>query len=118
MARDDGFERVHQQGFLGAAAAHLLAAAQFEIAADIEAARHAMQMGRAHQVRLQARKLAFALVGKAPDQSLGHQKAEHRIAQKLELLVVARVARRPVRISLASELWVSARRSNSALENW
>ena len=45
-------------------------------------------MGRAHQVGLEPRKFALARLGKTPDQGLGNQEPEHRIAQELELLVV------------------------------
>ena len=53
--RDQRFERIHQQGLLGPAAAHLLAAPQLQMAADIEAPRHAVQVGGAHQMRLESR---------------------------------------------------------------
>jgi hypothetical protein len=41
---------IHQQRFLVAAAAHFLAAAQLEIAAEVEPPCYAMEVGGAHQV--------------------------------------------------------------------
>ena len=115
--RDDRFQRVHQQRLLAAAAAHLLAAAQFQVAAQFQAPRHAMQMRGAHQARLQHRKLAFLGQRKAAEQYVAHHQPQDGIAQEFQLLVVDQAAPAPFRVSQASELWVSARRSNSWLVN-
>ena len=87
-SRDDRFERVHQQGFLGTAAAHLLAASEIEETAEIDPPRHAVQMGGTHQVSLLARELAFGRFGEAPHQGLRDQKAQDGIAQELQLFVI------------------------------
>ena len=69
-------------------AAHFLAAAQLQIGAQIQAARHAVQVGRADQVGLQARKLPFAKIGMAKHQGLRNQEPQNGVAQEFKLLVV------------------------------
>ena len=104
--------------FLRASAAHFLAAAQFQVAAQIPAGAPRRAGARRSPGAPSAWKFALLGHGKAAEQtSLDHQ-AQHGIAQEFQLLVVGHGGRRaPLRVSLASELWVSARRSNSGLVN-
>ena len=65
--RDDGFQRIHEERLLAAPAAHFLAAAQFQMTAQFQAARHAMQMRGAHQAGLQRGEFAFLGQGEAAE---------------------------------------------------
>src|SRR5262249_31604858 len=85
---DQGFESVHQQGLFSAASAHFFAAAKFEIRAEVQAPGNPVKVHSAHQVRLTARKFAFALIGKTLDQCLGDQKTEDGITQEFQLFIV------------------------------
>ncbi len=86
--RHDRFQPVHQQRLLGSSAAHLLAPAQFQELAEVQPPGHAMQVRGAHQVSLQAREISLVIFREAAHQRLGDQKAQHRVAEELQLLVV------------------------------
>ncbi len=87
--RQNRFERVHQQGGLTTASTFFLAAPQPQIVTKFQLLRHANQMPLADQVRPQLRKLTFAKMWEALKEFFAGHQRQHRIAQKLELLVVA-----------------------------
>jgi len=103
----------HQQVFLRVRRS-FLAAAQIEIAAQIQAPATPCRWA-ASQVGLGG-EAAFADWDCARPGF--RARTEHRIAQKFELLVIVGGESLAVRASLANEVWISARRNNSWLEKW
>jgi len=86
--RNQRLQRVHQQRLLVPAAAHLLAAAKLQILAQAQPEGHLVQPGGADQVCPQLRQPAFGRVRMFLQQILADQKAQHRVAQEFQLLVV------------------------------
>jgi len=87
------------------------------MAADIEAARHPVKVRGAYQMRLDARKLAFARFRISRDQRLGYQEPKMESPRNSSCSLSFSGEPGPAQISLARELCVSARRSNSGFES-
>ena len=85
---DDGFEGSAEQRRAVAAAALLLAKAQSQVAAEVDSAGEVGQRLRAHQRRPQGGQFALVHLGKAMIEVTGHDEVDHRVAQKLQPLVV------------------------------
>ena len=84
-------QRVGQDRRTRAPAGPLLAAADEEEAPEVERARRPRQPPLAHQRRPRARQIALGAVGEAAHQQIAHHQRQHRVAQKLQPLVVGRV---------------------------
>jgi hypothetical protein len=82
---------------LAAPAAAILATSEAQRLTDAELARLGGQSRRAHQRGAALRELAFVQVGKGVQQQIGDHHAEHRVAEKLELLPGTHHARRQCR---------------------
>ncbi len=54
--------------------------------------RDGKQMGRAHEVILQDRKLALGVTLEAIEERFAHQQSEYRVAQELETFVIRRLS--------------------------
>ena len=94
---DGGDQRlvaVGQQRLLEAAAGLLLAAAQDQMLAEPELLGMPRQRLRRDDGGLDLRLLAFVVVRVLMEQRVGHDQAEHGVAEKLERLVVGHAARR------------------------
>ena len=79
--------RVRQNGRTAAAAAALLALAQHQKVAQMQALGHLMQALLAHQRGADAGQLALRQVGVLAVQIVRRHEAQHRVAQKLQPLV-------------------------------
>ena len=92
--RDQRFAGVGQQRLLAAAAGLLLAAAEDHVVAEPELLGHLGERRGRHQVGLDLRLLSFGVRRERAEQRLGHDQAEHRVAEELERLVVGDAAAR------------------------
>lgn len=87
--REYGLECVHEKALLGAAAGCFLAAAQLQVAAEIEIVRDGEQMGGADEVILQQGKPAFGETLEAHEERFADQQSQDRVPQELEALVIS-----------------------------
>ena len=88
--REKRLQRIGEQRRLGPSAAHLLALAEHQVAAQVQTQRHFVEMVRADQTGLELGEAALGQRGETVDQQFARQEPEDRVAQELELLVVGR----------------------------
>ena len=117
---DQGLDGVGQDRRLVASARGLLAAAQTDVLADAERARHDRERLGADDGRAQLRELALRQVGMGREQRVGHDDPQHRVTEELEALVVGHLAvlvrERPVRQGMGQQLRVEIRNSQDGAE--
>src|SRR6185295_1683283 len=85
---EDGLERVGEQGRLRPASRALLADAELELFAELQALRIGRQDRAAHELGLELREVSFGHAGMALVEPLDGDEREHRVAQELEPFVV------------------------------
>ena len=89
---EDGFDGVSQQGGFAAASGLLLAASKPEIAAELQLLGAVHQVIGIDQMSAELGKFTFLIGRKALEQFLAGDQLQDGIAEKLQLLVVARRA--------------------------
>src|SRR4051794_41164261 len=86
---DHCFERIRKNGAPLAPSILLLSFSKQEKLSQTYIQSAGMQMDRADEVSFSLRELTFAFIGKALEQCFADDKAEYRVAQKLEAFIVA-----------------------------
>ncbi len=90
--RDQRLVAVGDERVLAAAAGLLLAAAEDQELAEVDLLAEPRQRRRRHDRRLQLRLLPFVVLRELPEQHVGDDEAEHRVAEELHRLVVEHAA--------------------------
>ena len=90
--RQHCFHGIGQDGGTTAAAAGILALAQLQVASQIPLLGHQHQTALADQVGTDAGQVAFGQVGEGAVEVVGHDHAQHGVAQKFQAFVAADAA--------------------------
>ena len=91
---DERLAPVGQQRLLSAPSRLLLAAAEQQMVAEAQPLGHARERRRRDQNGLHLRLLALVVLGELAEQQIGHDEAEHGVAEELERFVVHDAAAR------------------------
>src|SRR5581483_10768011 len=85
---EDSFESINLQRLFGSASGLLFAFAQLQIGAQTDTFRIFDQIGRADEEALELGELSLVQVRMRAIQKIADKKSEHRVAEKLQLLVI------------------------------
>src|SRR5690349_11682402 len=90
--RDERLVAIRQQRLLAASAGLLLAAPEQQVLAELQTLRQPGERRRRDERGLRLRLLAFVPLGELAEEHIGDDEAEHRVAEKLQRLVVDHAA--------------------------